>query len=132
MRSVRFDQAEIPVTPNLETALLHLRKEGEVRKLWVDALCINQDDLIEKQQQVRLMSKIYPQARTVLCWLGPEEGDSIFAVQRLRDINSTTNSRSGIVSSADVDDSKDDSILKLEDGDETRFLNALFQLLSGP
>lgn len=38
--------------------------------LWVDAVCINQDDPVEKAQQVGLMREIYPKAANVLVWLG--------------------------------------------------------------
>lgn len=42
--------------------------------LWIDALCINQSDTIEKNSQVRLMAQIYRAASRVIVWLGP--GDS--------------------------------------------------------
>ena len=40
--------------------------------LWVDALCINQDDTAEKSVQVQRMWHIFHNARQVLAWLGPE------------------------------------------------------------
>jgi hypothetical protein len=47
--------------------------------IWTDALCINQDDILERNVQVSLMSRIYREARTVLIWLGEAEGDSDLA-----------------------------------------------------
>lgn len=44
---------------------------GLPRRLWVDAVCINQDDAVEKSQQVKLMHDIYTKATDVLVWLGP-------------------------------------------------------------
>lgn len=41
--------------------------------IWIDAICINQDDLSEKSQQVPLMSQIYGSCRCVLMWLGGSE-----------------------------------------------------------
>lgn len=38
--------------------------------LWVDAVCINQDDLLERSAQVPCMPQIYRSARRVLTWLG--------------------------------------------------------------
>ncbi|KAG6363979.1 hypothetical protein INS49_009082 [Diaporthe citri] len=38
--------------------------------LWADALCINQNDLDERAEQVKLMEDIYPSARRVLLWFG--------------------------------------------------------------
>ncbi|KAF2843218.1 HET-domain-containing protein, partial [Patellaria atrata CBS 101060] len=39
-------------------------------KLWVDAICINQEDLDERAQQVALMGNIYASATRVIAWLG--------------------------------------------------------------
>jgi hypothetical protein len=76
----------IPVRPNLEAALLQLRHPRNHLYLWVDALCINQNDNKEKSEQIPLMSQIFSTANNVSVWLGPEEGDSGMAmrfVQRL-------------------------------------------------
>ncbi|KAF2460245.1 heterokaryon incompatibility protein-domain-containing protein, partial [Lineolata rhizophorae] len=40
------------------------------RLLWIDAVCINQDDLDEKATQIPLMSKIYCRATSTAVWLG--------------------------------------------------------------
>ncbi len=63
-----FDDFE--VTDNLAAALGRLRLPRETRTLWVDAICINQDDIEEKNAQVRLMGEIYGAARRTLLWLG--------------------------------------------------------------
>jgi len=41
--------------------------------LWIDAICINQNDVIEKNHQVAMMGQIYTQAQRVVVWLGPED-----------------------------------------------------------
>ncbi|KAI8957120.1 HET-domain-containing protein [Daldinia sp. FL1419] len=64
------------ITRNLDVALRHLRYAREPRVMWIDALCINQADEIEKGPQVAMMSEIYQSARRVVAWLGPEENDS--------------------------------------------------------
>jgi len=51
---------------------------------WIDQICINQEDPIERSDQVRIMSKIYKQANTVLVWLGCDP-DMVDAAHRLRD-----------------------------------------------
>ncbi|CAG9939676.1 unnamed protein product [Clonostachys rosea f. rosea IK726] len=67
---------KIQVTTNLVSALQcaprHLResKHAMSLKLWVDAICINQEDINEKSHQVSLMKDIYSQSGVVLCWLG--------------------------------------------------------------
>ncbi|PMD34326.1 HET-domain-containing protein, partial [Hyaloscypha variabilis F] len=57
------------VRQNLYCALTALRTTGD-RYLWIDALCINQDDSNEKGHQVGMMDLIYEKAEQVLVWLG--------------------------------------------------------------
>lgn len=61
------------VTPNLQRSLRQVRLRSTARVLWVDSICINQDDDKEKGHQVRLMAKIYSQAERVLITLGADE-----------------------------------------------------------
>ncbi|KAL2068382.1 hypothetical protein VTL71DRAFT_16480 [Oculimacula yallundae] len=60
------------VTPNLGSALKHLRFRDRDRLMWIDALCINQNDLVERSSQVRLMRDIYSRPWRVLVWLGDD------------------------------------------------------------
>jgi hypothetical protein len=66
---VRVDDVLVPVRRNLLCALRVLRGDTE-RLLWIDALCINQEDSNEKGRQVEIMGKIYRHADQVLAWLG--------------------------------------------------------------
>ncbi|KAL5381414.1 hypothetical protein DPSP01_007128 [Paraphaeosphaeria sporulosa] len=61
----------INVTQSLNGALQIFRTTPAL--LWADALCINQQDIPEKIQQVNLMSAIYRKAANVTVWLGPDE-----------------------------------------------------------
>jgi hypothetical protein len=63
--AVRFD-----VRPNLHAALCAFRLEDETRTLWIDAICSNQDDNLEKNTQIPLMRRIYEGAHFTLIWLG--------------------------------------------------------------
>ncbi|KAG4435344.1 hypothetical protein IFR05_009167 [Cadophora sp. M221] len=67
--TIFINDIEVPVRDNLYWALIHLRKT-EPRKLWIDALCIDQSSHEDKEYQIRLMSFIYTRAETVLIWLG--------------------------------------------------------------
>lgn len=69
-KSLSIDEQELRITYNLHTILCHLRYPDRVRTLWIDAICINQQNSTEKGPQVALMGRIYRQADTVLCWLG--------------------------------------------------------------
>ncbi|KAK7211726.1 hypothetical protein V2G26_018904 [Clonostachys chloroleuca] len=63
-------------TRSLEAALRHLRRKDDDRCLWIDAVCINQDDISERNTQVLLMRSIYRNASRVIVWLGKDEHDS--------------------------------------------------------
>lgn len=65
-----LDGQSYAIRPKLYEALHHLRHANDTVILWIDALCINQDDLLERSLQVPLMSKIFSQARQVLLWIG--------------------------------------------------------------
>ncbi|PQE02986.1 heterokaryon incompatibility -domain-containing protein [Rutstroemia sp. NJR-2017a BVV2] len=52
--------------------------------LWIDALCINQSDNKDKEQQIVLMPDIYQSAEVVMIWLGPNHGDSDRAMRVLK------------------------------------------------
>ncbi|KAH7090310.1 heterokaryon incompatibility protein-domain-containing protein [Paraphoma chrysanthemicola] len=62
----------LKITSNLHQALQRLRTQ-ESRRLWVDALCINQDDLQEKGHQVARMGQTYRNADQVIVWLGEDD-----------------------------------------------------------
>jgi hypothetical protein len=59
---------------NLLEALLQLRPVEDQIEVWVDAICINQDDTKERESQVALMRDIYKEAEHVCVWLGPGDG----------------------------------------------------------
>lgn len=76
------------ITKNLECALRYLRHKESPRILWVDAVCINQNDEDEKSGQVPKMGEIYSGATKVYAWLGEADRqiDCVFAVlQEFRD-----------------------------------------------
>lgn len=73
-RVILVNGLETKVRCNLHAALLELRKSQWVHRgvrLWIDALCINQEDYDEREQQVCIMRSIYSTAWQVVIWLGP-------------------------------------------------------------
>lgn len=58
----------LSVRPNLHIALQHLRLKHESRLLWVDAICINQTDLDERERQVQRIGQIYKTAYCSIIW----------------------------------------------------------------
>lgn len=64
------EDSTLGITVNADTMLRHLRSLGKPRYLWIDAICLNQEDREEKQIQVQLMGRIYAQAAKVRVWVG--------------------------------------------------------------
>lgn len=72
------------VSSALEAALRMLQRLPETRfgmRYWIDALCIRQDDIKERNVQVKRMKKIYSTARSVVVWLGPTSPDDEIALR---------------------------------------------------
>jgi hypothetical protein len=82
-----LDGMPFMVTQNLALALRHLRLQDCDRHLWVDAICINQGDPDERNNQVKQMSRIYEAAKHVHVWLGPENEPSRIAMAFLRQVD---------------------------------------------
>ena len=64
------------ITESLHSALHQFREsndECDKILLWVDAVCINQKDIPERNEQVKLMRNIYRSARKTMIWLGPAD-----------------------------------------------------------
>lgn len=78
----------LAITSSLAAALRQLRYPDRPRHLWVDAVCINQSDDIEKGHQVELMSQIYRHTSCALAWLGPDNSVGLFDhLEKLADIH---------------------------------------------
>jgi len=78
------DGREFRISKNLSTILHHLRLPDKTRILWIDAICINQQDNIEKGKQIALMGQIYQRADSVLCWLGELSTQRLSALEFLQ------------------------------------------------
>ncbi|KAF1927425.1 uncharacterized protein M421DRAFT_421834 [Didymella exigua CBS 183.55] len=53
---------------------------------WIDGLCINQDDVLEKKHQVNLRMRVYSQAMSTVAWLGAPTGSSATSINILRNV----------------------------------------------
>lgn len=74
------------VTRSLFTALKHFRQIKDF-KMWIDAICINQNDPIEKSYQVFIMEDIYRNSMETAAWLGEEQADTSLAFELLKQLN---------------------------------------------
>lgn len=71
-RAISVNGQKLWITANLWQALIYLRRVGQSRTLWIDAICINQNDVDERSHQVAMMAEIYTNASKVVSWLGAE------------------------------------------------------------
>jgi len=68
--SLTVGNCSLPITKNAYEILSKFSPTDQSRLLWIDSICINQDDDDDKSQQVRLMREIYGTASRVIVWLG--------------------------------------------------------------
>lgn len=68
---------------NLAMALRYLRSQDQPRTLWVDAVCINQNDVDERNVEVKRMQDVYTLASRTIIWLGEEADESTLALNTL-------------------------------------------------
>ena len=94
-------QHTLPVTKNLHEALSRLRYRSIERIIWVDAVCINQENEQEKVQQIQLMAKIYAQASRVVVWLGEAANNSDRALEEIRAAKGEGSTNSSIIALLD-------------------------------
>lgn len=76
----------IAVGSNLWSMLRQLRGVSAVRTLWIDAICINQNNHLERSRQVQKMSTVYSFAKRVIIWLGESANESTTALHTLEHI----------------------------------------------
>ncbi|KAK7987090.1 hypothetical protein PG988_002078 [Apiospora saccharicola] len=90
---IRIGTRFIRISTNLEGALQILRqKHGDEYpdrelRLWIDQICIDQENVQERSQQVQLMFSVYEKAERVLVWLGPDRHNLVerafYAIHRV-------------------------------------------------
>lgn len=85
--SIKFNGQKRNVTRNLAEALRHLRSPTDQMMLWIDQLCINQEDNAEKSIQVGLMKDIYSYAAKTCIWLGEEADNSDLAMDIIKNLD---------------------------------------------
>lgn len=68
---------QVQVTKSLEEILFHVRSRDYSVVMWIDQICINQEDNEDKARQIPLMSKIYGRALNTLVWLTPSPASPV-------------------------------------------------------
>jgi hypothetical protein len=86
---LRFQQLRAASLAGMECLKGSKVSARDVEYIWVDAICINQNSLSERASQVRIMDRVYRQARQVFVWLGHEDSltraglTAIFVIRKL-------------------------------------------------
>lgn len=83
-----LQSGRLSITQNLAIALPYLRYKDKIRRLWIDAICINQQDLRERSSQVKRMGDIYRLAYRAVVWLGTESNNSAHVLKILSQLGS--------------------------------------------
>jgi hypothetical protein len=79
-KEVNVNGQRMLIRPNLDSALRSLRSPTNDLAVWVDAICINQRDTLEKNQQIPRMGHILEKAMTVICYTGEADEHSELAL----------------------------------------------------
>ena len=73
----------LKITLSVSIFLQEFKARRDVRFIWIDQICINQQDDLEKAVQVKMMRDIYVSAHKVLVWLGPSTKGSDLAMDSI-------------------------------------------------
>jgi len=89
--TVPCNGSHFEIASNLHEGIstLHKPPVGLDQLIWIDAICINQQDNEEKGHQVRCMGDIYTKATRVVVWLGPARNDSDVALDWMARLSSS-------------------------------------------
>lgn len=92
-RPIKLNGQPWQVTENLEAGLRRLRYADRVRIMWIDAICINQQDPREQEHQIRFMQDIFQRCAQCVVWLGEEDEDTEKALEPLRWLEENSRAR---------------------------------------
>jgi hypothetical protein len=67
---ITLNDKPFQATKNLAAALRALRRPDAERLLWIDAICIDQTSVAERNREVRRMDEVYRNAVQAIIWLG--------------------------------------------------------------
>ncbi|KAI8932350.1 hypothetical protein NX059_010543 [Plenodomus lindquistii] len=85
-RPIQIDGKRFEVLGNAYDAVIELRYPESDRLIWIDAICIDQQGLEEKQHQILLMKIVYERASRVVVWLSEPHGDADLVVAMLHQL----------------------------------------------
>lgn len=100
---IQINERTLEIGTNLRLALFNLREPDKPRTLWIDAICINQNDINERNQQVSIMGEIYSGAKGTVVWLRDEvKRETEEAISMLEDLAENVIRNSHVSSESDI------------------------------
>ena len=72
------------ITENVHNVFRSKITDDPNTRVWIDAVCINQEDLVEKASQVRLMGEVYSNAENTRIWIGLASSSSDLAIHFIK------------------------------------------------
>ncbi|KLU91742.1 hypothetical protein MAPG_10691 [Magnaporthiopsis poae ATCC 64411] len=99
--NLQLGAENLAVRPDLAAGVARIRElaaeepglDPPLLYVWIDTICINQEDLLERSSQVQLMGEIYSLSARTLIWLGPHSPTSSLAWELLDRIYGVFGSR---------------------------------------
>ena len=98
LKTIFVDGLLKKVQPTLYSFLKEMAAHDSRILVWIDAICINQNNVAERNQQVSIMADIYRSAESVYIWLGRGDEDTSYAIEHIRDCKPETEFDSTIFS----------------------------------
>ncbi|KUJ16504.1 HET-domain-containing protein [Mollisia scopiformis] len=87
--SISIDGKFLEITASLELGLRYIRDKARVLRIWADGVCIDQNDVKDRNTQVTVMASIYSAARHTIIFLGPGIAKHESLLARMVDSDST-------------------------------------------
>ncbi|KAI1735278.1 heterokaryon incompatibility protein-domain-containing protein [Xylaria scruposa] len=84
---ITVDGHSLSIPASAYEVILELCVPQKKKRVWIDAICINQDDIDERSQQVATMEAIYRKASMTLVWLGKDDGTTKNAMNMIEKID---------------------------------------------
>lgn len=85
--TINLHGKSMSVSKSSERVVRRMRHPKWVRVLWIDAICVNQDDKRERGHQVGIMADIYGSTWRNLVWLGEDDDYTAAAVESIEELN---------------------------------------------
>lgn len=89
--TITCDSIEMAIGGELHRAIRRIRAKDTALRIWVDALCIDQGNIEERNKHVLMMGTIYAGASHLRIWLGESTGMETLALEVLDGVHQIAN-----------------------------------------